>query len=63
MIFRQWQQVLDGTKMQVIGVVIDILKWVREPLFHLYQTVYRLRLRSDNLLVRFQFKYHDLRKK
>lgn len=47
-------------KRWLIGIAIDLLKWIREPLFRLYQAIYRLRLRSMYLLVRLQFKYHDL---
>lgn len=47
----------------LIGMAIDILKWTREPLFRLYQAIYRLRLRRSNLLVSLQFRYYELAKK
>ena len=49
-------------KRLLIGVAIDVLKWMGELLFRLDQTIYRLRLRRGKLLVCLQFKYHDLSK-
>lgn len=49
-------------KRLLIGMAIDVLKWIREPLFRFYQAIYRLRLRRSNCLVSLQFKYHELRR-
>ena len=46
----------------LIGIAIDILKWLNEPLYCLHKAVNRLRDRRIELLVPLQDKHHKLRR-